>query len=201
MPSEPIDAEDIILDEIGPYDSPDYDSMNFACPECGAAICEWTTCHNCGWYDSSQWERTMEHYSECNNCGQTIPGDENYLCNNCDAAFLADSVRSGDPSVTMRATSHRRHVIKAEYKLPDDPAPESVAVAAREAATELEHGVCVSIVSSHDWGADDMISATNDLDALTTWNADACNRPLEAGLTDAVAYLLRRTLFDQYGLN
>jgi len=201
MTSETKNTDDGILDEVGPYDSPDYSSMNFACPNCGAAICEWTTCHNCGWYDDSQWERTMEHYCKCNDCGQTVPEDNSYLCDNCDAAFLADSVSSGDPSVTMRATSHRRHVIKAEYKLPDDPTPESIAVAAREAATELEHGVCVSIVSSHDWGADSMISAADDLDALTAWNADTGARPLEAGLTDAVAYLLRRTLFDQYGLN
>lgn len=92
------------LDEVGPYDDPDYTAMNFECPECSAPICEWTQCHSCGWYDEARWERTMERYSECDDCGQTIPGGGSYLCDRCDAAIAnADA----DPAPASAAPTAR----------------------------------------------------------------------------------------------
>jgi len=70
------------LDEVGPYENDEYPFMNFECPNCGFSICEWTVCPNCRWYDEAIWEATMEKYTECRECGQTIGGGS--LCDDCD---------------------------------------------------------------------------------------------------------------------
>lgn len=69
------------LKEVGPYEDDDLPYMNFECPECGASFCEETVCPGCGWHDRERWDATMEHYSDCNQCQQTIRGEG--LCEEC----------------------------------------------------------------------------------------------------------------------
>lgn len=70
------------LDEVGPYEDPNFTEMNFECPNCGFSIAEWTDCPECGWYDAEVWEETLSHYTECRECGQTIGGGS--ICDDCD---------------------------------------------------------------------------------------------------------------------
>ena len=76
------------LDEVGPYEDPDLPFMNFECPECGFGLCEWTDCSECGWYDEDRWTATMQNYSECRVCEQTIGGGS--LCDDCDQLEVSD---------------------------------------------------------------------------------------------------------------
>lgn len=70
------------LDEVGPYEDDELKEMNFECPVCQLAIAEWTKCPGCHWYDGDVWEATMQHYSKCRECNQTIGGGS--LCDGCD---------------------------------------------------------------------------------------------------------------------
>jgi ribosomal protein L32 len=77
------------LDEVSPYEDPEYPYMNFECPDCGFPLCEWTDCPNCGWYDGAVWEVTMDGYTDCRECGQTI-GARN-LCDACDRLEVSEA--------------------------------------------------------------------------------------------------------------
>jgi hypothetical protein len=69
------------LDEV----AADLDSrlsfLVFECPDCAGAIPEYGACSACGWCNEQAWQQTMNEYSSCKSCGQTI--GSGYLCDGC----------------------------------------------------------------------------------------------------------------------
>lgn len=96
----------IRLDEVGPYEDPEYPFINFECPSCGFSLCEWTDCPECGWYDEDSWVATMAWYVDCAECEQTIQTAEVHLCDDCHEDYHV-----------IRSPAQGRRILKDEYDL------------------------------------------------------------------------------------